>query len=97
MEDLSEEIARRGGDVGLGKDVLVKEEDTEMQRALEELEDVEVALFLARVGDSLTDVRIPAPRHAVPFPELAAFSKEGNTDWRGFVAAVSESFRPPDT
>lgn len=53
------------------------------------MEDVEVALFLARVGDSLQDVRIPTPWKAIPFPEKTAFTIDGKTDWRGFAEAVS--------
>jgi hypothetical protein len=97
LEHLAEEIARQGASLDpRARDRDVQDgttEETETQRALEELEDVEVALFLARVGDALQDVRIPAPSHAIPFPELSAFRKHGKTDWSGFAEAVSVSLQ----
>jgi len=64
--------------------------EAETRRAIEEMEDLEVAAFLERVGRQLQDVRVAGPVTKVPFPKKRAFARlDGTIDWRAFAHAVS--------
>lgn len=62
----------------------------ELRQALEDLEDTEVADFLARVGKQVKEVRIAVPAEDVPLPSREEFARpDGTTDWVVFAVAVS--------
>lgn len=59
-----------------------------VERKLAELEDLEFAELLDRLGDQLTDVRAAGERD-VEYPDCEMFrSDDGKTDWAGFALAV---------
>ena len=65
-------------------------EDAEVRRQIEEMEDLEVAAFLERVGRQLQDVRVAAPAAEVAFPKKRAFARlDGTIDWKAYAHAVS--------
>lgn len=81
-------MSRSEGESAADKsDPPMSEENLALRRALEELEDVEVATFLKRVGKQVQSLVVAAPPEKVQFPERAAFVDDGKMDWIGYAAA----------
>ncbi|KAK4704855.1 hypothetical protein P7C70_g1348, partial [Phenoliferia sp. Uapishka_3] len=67
-------------------------EDAKLRKAVEVLEDEEVAAFLARVGKQVQEVRVAVPKGDIPFPEISSFrNPAGATDWIAFCKAYLET------
>ncbi|KAI5481046.1 hypothetical protein MNV49_006232 [Pseudohyphozyma bogoriensis] len=75
------------------------EEVSEARKALDELEDIELAEFLERVGSRMHEVKIAVPSEKGSLPTREQFtSSTGQTDWRAFattyINAAAEIYVP---